>query len=110
MKNPLSRYPVILLPVVLSACLTNGTGSVQSIGKDSYTIRTLSKDSTSAAKQEALKAANAHCGKNQRNIQMVKEFDGTEMNGQRFYDMTFYCLPMGDEDFVRYRPTQPAAN
>lgn len=102
-----SRIALFTL-VVLAGCasLTGGktSGVVMQIGKDSYTVRTLSERSTSAAKQEALTLANAACQKNTRNVMITKEESGIEEGtGERYYDLNFMCLTGGDTDFQRIK-------
>lgn len=98
---------LILIPALaLTACVTlgGGTGAVQQIGKDSYTVRVLSPKSTSDSKQRALTAANTHCQKDKRNLMLVNEYAGTEDGtAEKFYDLTFMCLTPGDQDFQRIR-------
>jgi hypothetical protein len=99
---------LLLTPILaLAACTTFGTGStgaVQQIGKDSYTVRTLSQKSVSEAKQRALAAANDSCAKAKRNVMLVNEYTGTEEGtAEKFYDLTFMCLTPGDQDFQRVK-------
>ena len=106
MKN--THILLALTALSLGACAAlsgSGAGAVQSIGKDSYTVRILSEKSVSDAKMKALSQANSYCNQNaKRNVQLVQEQSGTEEDGSKFYDITFYCLPQGDADFIRYRP------
>ncbi len=107
----------LLAVITLAGCstLTGGktSGVVMQIGKDSYTVRTLSQNSTSAAKQEALTLANAACQKQTRSVMLTNEVTGIEEGtGQRFYDLNFMCLNSGDTDFQRIKREhlqQPAA-
>ncbi|HEX2858914.1 MAG TPA: hypothetical protein VHP58_01775 [Alphaproteobacteria bacterium] len=93
--------------LLLGACSSMGGGAsgVQQIGKDSYTVRATSEKSASAAKQAALKQANDYCATQKRNVQLVKEYAGTESDtGEKFDDVTFLCVGTGDADFVRVKP------
>lgn len=111
---------LLMIPVVLlGACAALGGGSsgtVQQIGKDSYTVRMLSQKSVSEAKQRALSAANDYCAKAKRNVMLVNELTGSEdTTSEKFYDLTFMCLNTGDSDFQRVKketlvpaPTTPA--
>ncbi len=106
-----SRIALFAL-VALAGCasLTGGknSGVVMQIGKDSYTVRTLSERSTSAAKQEALTLANEACQKNTRQVMITKEETGIEEGtGERYYDLNFMCLTGGDTDFQRIKREQP---
>lgn len=93
--------------VALAGCSVGGGVfssklNVQQIGKDSYTTRATGNSAT-MAKQAALSAANGFCVEQKRNVQLVKEQTGMEDDGSRFHDVTFLCVPAGDEDFVRVK-------
>lgn len=92
--------------ISLAACMgSSGAGTVQSIGKDSYTVRILSDKSISDAKQKALSSANGYCSKSaKRTSNWCKNFRAPKKTAASLYDITFYCLPQGDADFQRYRP------
>ena len=91
----------VMLTLVVTSCSSLGSsGDVQQIGKDSYTVRSMGETSTKA-KQAALKAANGHCTSLKRNVQLVKEEVGTEDDGSRYHDLTFLCVPGNDPDFTR---------
>ena len=98
---------LLLTPIFLASCAILGggaTGSVQQIGKDSFTVRVLSQSSISDAKQRALGAANAHCQTQKRNVMLVNEYTGQEEGtAEKFYDLTFMCLNAGDTDFTRVK-------
>lgn len=100
------KYAMTAMTLVLLAGCTAGVfGSkvnVQQIGRDSYTVRVTGATST-AAKQGALGAANGFCTEQKRNVQLVKEHAGTEIDGSLYHDVTFLCIPAGDDDFVRVR-------
>lgn len=98
----------------LTACSTFGgnktDGMVHQIGKDSYTVRTLSERSTSAAKGAALTLANAACQKQSRSVMITREDMGLEEGtGERYYDLNFMCLNSGDTDFTRIKRDGAAA-
>lgn len=102
------KYLALASLVTLAACSTftgsKNSGVVMQIGKDSYTVRTLSQNSVSAAKQEALSLANAACQKQTRSVMLTNEVTGIEEGtGQRYYDLNFLCLNSGDTDFQRIR-------
>ncbi|PZP39635.1 MAG: hypothetical protein DI585_03490 [Pseudomonas fluorescens] len=105
----------LVAATALTACSTFGGGksedTVHQIGKDSYTVRTLSERSTSAAKGQALSLANAACQKQSRGVMVTKEDMGIEEGtGERYYDLNFMCLNSGDTDFQRIkRDGQPQA-
>lgn len=95
------------LLVSLAACSTFGgkdSGQVHQIGKDSYTVRTLSERSVSTAKQQALTLAGEACQKQSRSVMLTDENTGTEEStGEKYYDLTFMCLTSGDTDFTRIK-------
>lgn len=109
--------------LALTACslMSSKTSNVMQIGKDSYTVRSISPRSTSQAKMQALAEANSFCksaenGAPNRSVMLVREFAGLESEtNEKFYDLTFMCLAQGDKDFTRIkRPvdlsvTEPAA-
>jgi hypothetical protein len=91
----------------LSACaggVFGGAGSlnVHQIGKDSYNARA-SGTSASMAKQAALSAADSFCKEQKRNVQLIKEYGGTDDDGSKYDDVTFLCVSAGDPDFVRVK-------
>lgn len=103
-----------LVALTVTACSSlgmgsKGTGAVMQVGKDSYTVRTLSERSISAAKQEALTLANASCAKQTRQVMLTNEMSGLEEGtGERYYDLSFMCLTQGDTDFQRVKRETPA--
>jgi hypothetical protein len=102
----MTRTYYLIPAILLAGCAgMGGALNVQQIGKDSYTVRATSEKSASAAKQAALSEANSFCAKQKRNVQLVKEYGGTETDtGEKFDDVTFLCVPNGDADFVRVKP------
>jgi hypothetical protein len=103
----MKKTMMALVLVALAGCSVGGGVfssklNVQQIGKDSYTTRATGNSAT-MAKQTALGAANGYCLEQKRNVQLVKETTGMEDDGSRYHDVTFLCVPAGDEDFVRVK-------
>lgn len=100
------RIAAAVALLALGGCSTMGGGQVQQIGRDSYTVRTLSTKSVSEAKQQALVLANRHCKSEKHAVMLVDEMAGVEDTGEKYYDVTFMCLAGEDADFIRIKHRQ----
>ncbi|AFJ02941.1 hypothetical protein Q7C_1800 [Methylophaga frappieri] len=82
--------------VILTGCGLKTSG-VQPLGKDTYVVSSEAMNEPEA-KGSALSQAQAHCAERSRQVLVTKQYKRHKV--RYYYDVTFMCLPSGDERLV----------